>query len=88
MKHPALKELQTIPGVGTSIAKDLLCIGITSVSDLKNKDPQRLYDQLNHYYGVRQDICLLYVMRCAVYYASHKKHHPEKLKWWNWKNSG
>ena len=34
-----LKELMRIPGVGKSIANDLLNIGITSVSDLKGKDP-------------------------------------------------
>ncbi|MEO6168084.1 MAG: helix-hairpin-helix domain-containing protein [Chitinophagales bacterium] len=85
MNTPALRELQIIPGVGKSIAQDLLNIGITKVTDLKNKNPEKLYQQLNAHYGVKQDICLLYVMRCAVYFASHKKHEPEKLKWWNWR---
>lgn len=85
MNTPALRELQIIPGVGKSIAQDLLNIGITKVSDLKKKNPEKLYQQMNAYYGVKQDICLLYVMRCAVYFASHKKHEPEKLKWWNWR---
>ena len=39
----------------------------------------------SEYAGVVQDRCLLYVFRCAVYYASAQKHEPEKLKWWNWK---
>ena len=85
MNTPAQRELQIIPGVGKSIAQDLLNIGITKVSDLKKKNPEKLYQQMNAYYGVKQDICLLYVMRCAVYFASHKKHEPEKLKWWNWR---
>ena len=80
-----IKELQIIPGVGKSIAGDLLNIGIRKVSDLKNKNPEKLYEALNRFYGVKQDICLLYVMRCAVYFASNKKHHQEKLKWWYWK---
>jgi hypothetical protein len=29
---------------------------------------------------------VLYVFRCAVYYASHEVHDPELLKWWNWKD--
>jgi hypothetical protein len=33
------------------------------------------------------DRCLLYVCRCAVYYASKKKHDPRKLLWWNWKDT-
>ena len=27
---------------------------------------------------------VLYVFRCAVYFAS-KQHNPELLKWWHWK---
>lgn len=79
-------NLETIPGVGKSIAKDLQNIGIWSVADLKGKDPEKLFEKSNRFAGVRQDRCLLYVFRTAVYFASHKKHDPEKLKWWNWKD--
>lgn len=85
-KKQQLKELQQIPGVGISIANDLLNIGIKSIQDLKNKDPEWLYHQSNTYAGVVQDRCLLYVFRCAVYYATEPKHDKEKLKWWNWKD--
>lgn len=80
------KNLQTIPGVGKSVAEDLWNIGINAVADLKGKDPQKLYDASNRFEGRIQDRCLLYVFRCAVYYADHTKHNPEKLKWWNWKD--
>lgn len=86
MSISSLKELQTIPGVGKSIAQDLVRIGIHSVADLKGKDPQDLYDASNRRVGRVQDRCLLYVFRCAVYFAERKKHDPEKLKWWNWKD--
>jgi hypothetical protein len=78
--------LQEIPGVGPSIAEDLRSLGIRRVADLKGQDPRRLYDRLNEKTGARHDPCLLYTFRCAVYYASHKRHDPEKLKWWNWKD--
>lgn len=81
-----LKELRLIPGVGKSIAQDLYNIGIREVADLKNKNPEALYQESNKYCGTMQDRCLLYVFRCAVYFASVKKHEPEKLKWWNWKD--
>ncbi|MCW3102581.1 MAG: hypothetical protein JWO09_1021 [Bacteroidetes bacterium] len=81
-----IKELKQIPGVGVSIANDLIYIGITKISDLENKDPEWLYHQSNNYAGVVQDRCLLYVFRCAVYYATEKVHDKEKLKWWNWKD--
>ena len=79
-------ELQTIPGVGPSIAADLRSLGVKRVVDLKGADPQRLYEKLNAKTGVRQDRCVLYTFRCAVYYASHPVHEAEKLKWWNWKD--
>lgn len=77
-----------IPGVGKSIANDLICIGIKSVSDLTGKDPEQLYRESNEYAGAIQDRCLLYVFRCAVYYAETpaQKRNQEKLKWWNWKD--
>lgn len=80
------KNLQSIPGVGKSIAGDLREIGILCVDDLKGKDPQKLYEQSNAVAGVMQDRCLLYVFRCAVYFAEHEQHDAEKLKWWNWKD--
>ena len=79
--------LKRIPGVGPSIAADLHGIGITTVAELKHADPQALYERVCATTGQIHDRCLLYVFRCAVYYASHIKHEPQKLKWWNWKDS-
>ena len=79
-------ELMQIPGVGKSIAQDLINIGIHTLADLNGKDPQELYRLSNNYAGVVQDRCLLYVFRCAVYYVSVEKPEPELLKWWNWKD--
>jgi replicative superfamily II helicase len=91
MKNKSIRDLQIIelrqiPGVGISIANDLINIGITKIEDLKNKNPEELYNQSNKFAGAIQDRCLLYVFRCAVYYASEAKHDKEKLKWWNWKS--
>lgn len=89
MISPDEKKLMCIPGVGKSIANDLLNIGIKTVEDLKGKEPEHLYNLSNKYAGVVQDRCLLYVFRCAVYFAetSAKKQDPELLKWWNWKDT-
>ncbi len=81
-----LKHLQTIPGVGKSIAQDLVDLGITSVSQLKRRNPERLYLRHCEQKGMAVDRCVLYVFRCAVYYASHKRRNPELLKWWNWRD--
>lgn len=87
-KQQAIKDLRQIPGVGVSLANDLWNIGIASVVELKGKDPYTLYDLSNAYAGTIQDRCVLYVFKCAVYYADTPKeeHETEKLRWWNWKD--
>ncbi len=83
----SVKSLTTIPGVGKSLAHDLIRIGIHQVSDLKGKDPEWLYEELCRVTGHRHDRCVLYAFRCAVYYASYTAHEPARLKWWNWKDA-
>ena len=86
MSKTAKSELEQIPGVGKSIARDLQNIGIHSIADLKSKNPETLYAQSNQFAGMTQDRCLLYVFRCAVYFAGQENPEPDKLKWWNWKD--
>jgi hypothetical protein len=85
-KQSVLKELRTIPGVGKSISVDLWDLGIRSVGALKNSNPETLFRKYCHLVGHPVDRCLLYVFRCAVYYASNKRHDPKLLLWWNWKD--
>jgi hypothetical protein len=87
MESRPLAELQTIPGIGKSISLDLYRMGIHRVSDLKNKNPEKLYAQSNHQKGAVQDRCLLYTFRCAVYFSKTKNPNPTLLKWWNWKDT-
>jgi hypothetical protein len=86
MEKDVLRELQTIPGVGKSIAGDLYELGIRRVSDLAKKNPEKLYAESNRKKGAVQDPCLLYTFRCAVYFARSANPAPELLKWWNWKD--
>ena len=83
-QQQVLRSFQEIPGVGKSIAQDFWNIGVRSMDEIKRSDPETLYQQMCAYEGVQIDRCLLYVMRCAVYYASHEQHEPDLLKWWNW----
>lgn len=78
-------ELTVIPGIGKSLAKDLRLLGIEHVADLKDRDPMEMYQRLCEITKTRQDPCVLYVFRCAAYFANEKVHDPELLKWWNWK---
>jgi hypothetical protein len=80
-------DLQRIPGVGPSLARDLVDLGIHKVTALRRRSPERLYERLCLLRGQHQDKCVLYVFRCAVYFATERSHDPERLKWWNWKDT-
>jgi hypothetical protein len=75
-----------LPGVGPSIAADLEELGFRRPADLRGRDPQMMYDELIRLRGQHQDRCVLYVFRCAVYYASTPDPRPELCKWWNHKD--
>ena len=79
-------ELQQLPGVGPSIAADLRRLGVRSVKDLARRDPERLYQRLCEITRQRQDPCVLYTFRCAVYASRTPRPKAELLKWWAWKN--
>ncbi|MDH4183569.1 MAG: helix-hairpin-helix domain-containing protein [Nitrospinota bacterium] len=78
--------LRSIPGVGKAIEKDLISLGITNPGDLMGKDPEKLYLRLCALQGRDVDRCMLYVLRCAIYFVTEQKHDAELLKWWNWKD--
>ncbi len=86
-KEKVLKQLQTIPGIGKACSLDLWNIGIRSIADLKEKNPGVLYHKLNTITGATHNICMLYTLRCAVYFATEQQHDKKKLNWWYWKNN-
>ncbi len=81
-----LNALQSIPGVGKKLARDLLELGYKNVNELRAEDPEEMYQNLMSLRGHHIDRCVLYVFRCAVYYSNNSIHEPELLKWWNWKD--
>jgi hypothetical protein len=87
VRGEALRELQEIPGIGPSLARDLVNLGIHRIADLRKRDPEALYRKLEKQVGTHVDRCVLYTFRCAVYYASNARHKPRLLKWWNWKDA-
>lgn len=81
-----VNDLQKIPGVGVNMEQHLKNIGIFCIADLVGKNPEELYNMNCLKKGFQDDKCVLYVFRCAVYFAEHEQHEPEKLKWWYWKD--
>ena len=86
-RSTAPDELQNIPGVGPSLAQDLTDLGYRRIPQLRGADPEHMYQTLCALRGKHIDRCVLYVFRCAVYYASTSVYDPELLKWWNWKDA-
>ncbi len=78
-------DLQTIPGVGPSISQDIRVLGYGSVAELRGQNPQEMYERLCLRRGRDIDRCVLYVFRCAVYFAETEEPEPRLLKWWSWK---
>lgn len=85
-RHHAADPLQVIPGIGPSLAGDLRLLGYHQPSELCSADPEMMYRRLEAKTGHRQDPCVLYVFRCAVYFARTADPDPELLKWWHWKD--
>jgi len=57
----------------------LNAIGITSISQLKTKDPKQLYKKLKSMEGSKIYICMLDRLAAIV----HEAKTGEKLPWWN-----
>lgn len=81
-----IQELSRIPGVGPSIAGDLYRLGFREVAELRGGNPEAMYGELCRQTGQNVDRCVLYVFRCAVYFASEPRPDPELLQWWKWKD--
>lgn len=77
---------QEIPGVGPNLARDFEDLGYHKVADLTAADPEEMYERLGELRGAHVDRCVLYVFRCAAYYARESRPQPHLLKWWNWKD--
>lgn len=79
-------DLQSIPGIGPSMAQDLRDLGYFKVEDLAGQNPELMFKELRLIHGGNIDRCVLYVFRCAVYYATEKSPEPELLNWWAWQD--
>ena len=86
MTEPCAKVFEEIPGVGKQMSIDFYDLGYRAVADLQNESPEQMYEKLMDLRACHIDRCVLYVFRCAVYYATHSQHDSQLLKWWNWKD--
>jgi len=72
----ATKDLESLANIGPATARRLRAIGITSASQLKKSNPEKIYEKLRKQEGGVLDRCVLYVLRRAILDAP----------WWVCKN--
>ena len=75
-----ISDLQQIPNIGPSIAKDLRLIGVQSPQDLLGKDPYEMYEALCNTTGERHDPCVIDVFIAAVRFMGGEPAKP----WWKY----
>jgi len=62
----ATEDLQSLINIGPAIARRLYAIGITTSSQLKKSNPEKIYEELKQMEEGSLDKCVLYVLRGAI----------------------
>lgn len=80
-------ELETV--LGPVLTRELDSQGFSSLHQLQNEDPEKLYQRMIARRGKHIDRCVLYTYRCGRYVArTPAKQRVEKLLlWYNWTDS-
>ena len=86
MKASEIRDLQSLPGIGPSLVRDLHDLGFSGPGDLHGQDPEEMYRALCELRGRSVDRCVLYCFRCAVHAVSSDGDDAGLRKWWNWKD--
>ena len=79
-----MPQLRDLAGIGPAMMRDFEQLGVRSVPQLAQQEPQELYDRLCRITGTRQDPCVLDVFTCAVAQARDPELPDEQRKWWYW----
>ena len=75
-----ITNFEQITNIGPSIADDLRRLGLSSPTELINKDPWKLYTQISRRDQVAHDPC---VLDCFISAIDFMNGNPPK-KWWTY----
>jgi len=78
------RKLRDLVSIGTAMLRDFERLGVTSVTELSRRNPEKLYEKLCQIKGQPQDICCLDVLRAAVAQARDPHLPREQCQWWYW----
>ncbi|WP_236865193.1 helix-hairpin-helix domain-containing protein [Candidatus Hydrogenosomobacter endosymbioticus] len=73
-------ELLKLKNVGKAVLKDLQLLGITTVKQLREQNPDYLYEKLQIIKKEKQDPCVWDVFAAII----HESNTGERLPWWRW----
>lgn len=77
-------QLEDLPNIGKSIAKDLRAIGIATPDQLRRRKPLAVYESLRAQMGPRHDPCVYYTLLSVRHYFDQ----AESLPWWRFAKQG
>jgi len=77
-----IRKLSDLKSIGKESLKDFNRLGIKSVEELAEQEPEKIYDELCKISGVIHDICVLDTFRCAVEQARNPNLPDEQKNWW------
>lgn len=81
---PKSRQLKDLAGIGPRMLADFENLGISSVEELRQQNPQQLYERLSALKGVREDPCVLDTFTCAVAQARDPHLPADQCNWWYW----
>jgi Pathogenicity locus len=78
------RQLKDLVSVGPAMVRDFQLLGVRSLEQLAQRNPEKLYEKLCEITGQAQDICCLDVFRAAVAQARNPRLPSEQAQWWYW----
>lgn len=81
---PGERQLRDLAGIGPRMLEDFEDLGIASVEELRNQNPQQLYERLSNLRGARMDPCVLDTFTCAVAQVKDPELPADQRNWWYW----
>jgi nucleotidyltransferase/DNA polymerase involved in DNA repair len=78
------RQLKDLSGVGPAMLRDFEVLGIRTVADLADREPNELYETLCQLTGSRHDICVLDAFECTIAQARNPDLPPHERQWWWW----
>lgn len=80
MKDATMKsELLTLKNVGRATVQDLALLGITTIEQLKDQNPDQLFERLQKITGCTQNPCVWDIFAAIVYQAQT----GQAVDWWH-----